>query len=378
MTDDFYRAFEEKYRGSRDLIKSRQSAYLPYIEILKAERENLKALDLGCGRGEWLELLKEWGIEAEGVDLDPSMLSICYEMGLNVREDNALTILEKIPNSSLDIISGFHIAEHLNFVDLVALVKKAFKALKPGGLLILETPNSENIAVATSSFYLDPTHHNPLPIQLLRFLFEYAGFATVKEVRLNADIEVNKDSWISLHDVVAGVSRDYGIVGQTPLLGASSPKRTIENIKDHEGLTYLHLVGRFDSQTHRVNEQIRDAIVESAQLKAEIAALRLEISSIFTRLNKLGAPYRFVKRLLKYPFNLIKRLRNFSRDSYSAFKRKIKKILVMIIKKLGLYQQVHTFYYRNRDRIDYEALNSHAKEIYQDLKNGASKHKRIR
>jgi O-antigen chain-terminating methyltransferase len=371
MTDHFYHAFEEKYRGSRDLIKSRQAAYLPYIDVLKAQRGNLKALDLGCGRGEWLELLKEWGIEAEGIDLDASMLSICYEMGLNVREDNALTVLAKMPSSSLDIISGFHIAEHLDFPDLVALVRNAFNALKPGGLLILETPNSENIAVATSSFYLDPTHHNPLPIQLLSFLFEYAGFSAIEEVRLNADIEVNKNSWISLHDVVAGVSRDYGIVGQTPFLTDSGSNLSIKNIQGEPGLTYLDLVGRFDSQTHRVNEQIRDAVIE-------IAALKFENSAVMARLHKLEAPYRLVKRLLRLPLGLLRMLRNVAGNLYRALKRIVKKILVMMIKKLGLYQRLHAFYYRNRDRIDYDALNPHAKEVYQDLQDEISKNKRLK
>jgi O-antigen chain-terminating methyltransferase len=378
MTDHFYHAFEEKYRGSRGLIKSRQAAYLPYIDVLKAQRENLKALDLGCGRGEWLELLKEWGIEAEGIDLDASMLSICYEMGLNVREDNALTVLAKMPSSSLDIISGFHIAEHLDFPDLVALVRNAFNALKPGGLLILETPNSENIAVATSSFYLDPTHHNPLPIQLLSFLFEYAGFSAIEEIRLNADIEVNQNSWISLHDVVAGVSRDYGIVGQTPFLTDSGSNLSIKNIQGESGLTYLDLVGRFDSQTHRVNEQIWDAIIESAELKAEITSLQLENSVVLLRLHKLEAPYRLIKRLLRLPFGLIRRLRALVGNLYRALKRIVKKILVMTIKKLGLYQRLHAFYYRNRDRIDYDALNPHAKEVYQDLQDEISKNKRLK
>jgi SAM-dependent methyltransferase len=364
MTGHFYHAFEERYRGSRELIKSRQAAYLPYIEALKTQRGNLKALDLGCGRGEWLELLKEWGIEAEGIDLDASMLSICYEMGLNVHEDNALTVLAKMPSSSLDIISGFHIAEHLDFPDLVALVRNAFKALKPGGLLILETPNSENIAVATSSFYLDPTHHNPLPIQLLSFLFEYAGFSAVKEVRLNADIVVNQNSWISLHDVVAGVSRDYGIVGQTPFLTDSSTNLSIKNIKGEHGLTYLDLVGRFDSQTHRVNEQIRDAVIE-------IAALKL-------RLHRLEAPYRFLKRLLRLPLGLVRQVRSTAGNLYRVFKRIVKKVLVTIVKKLGLYQRLHAFYYRNRDRIDYDALNPHAKEVYRDLRDEISKNKRMK
>ena len=78
------------------------------------------------------------------------MLRVCYEMGLAVSNQDALVFLTKAPSASLDIISGFHIAEHLEFSQLVTLVKESLRALRPGGLLILETPNSENINVATS------------------------------------------------------------------------------------------------------------------------------------------------------------------------------------------------------------------------------------
>ena len=77
MSSDFYRAFEDRYRGSRDLIKSRLRVYLPFVEPLKALYSDCIAVDLGCGRGEWLELLKEKGIGAHGVDLDDGMLSAC-------------------------------------------------------------------------------------------------------------------------------------------------------------------------------------------------------------------------------------------------------------------------------------------------------------
>lgn len=364
MTDNFYHAFEEKYRGSRELIKSRQTAYAPYIELIKAKGGELRALDLGCGRGEWLELLGEWGLKAEGVDLDVAMLEVCYQMGLSVRKDNALTVLENTPAASLDIVSGFHIAEHFDFSDLVALVKNAFKALKPGGLLILETPNSENINVATSSFYLDPTHRNPIPAQLLKFLFQYAGFDAVREVRLNADFQGGVDKWISLHDVVGGVSRDYGVIGQAPLTSVSNPKLSIDCVQDEVGVSYLDLVGRYDSQTHRVNEKIRDLDLKLSNLQV----LEFELTNLKAKVHRLETPFRLMKRaiqkilalsrtLLAIPYWLLKKLKSF-----------VKKILIVLIKKLGLYSKIYAFYHRHRDRVDYESLNAHAKDVYTDLK----------
>lgn len=368
MTDHFYHAFEEKYRGSRELIKSRQNAYAPYIELLKTQDGELQALDLGCGRGEWLELLGEWGVKAEGVDLDAAMLEACYQLGLNVRKDNALTVLENTPSASLDIVSGFHIAEHLDFADLVALVKNAFKALKPGGLLILETPNSENINVATSSFYLDPTHQNPIPAQLLKFLFEYAGFSAVREIRLNADFNDGVDKWISLHDVVGGVSRDYGVIGQVPLNTGIDSELSIGRLKEELGVSYLDLVGRYDSQAHRVNEKIRDLDLKLGNLDM----LEIELAAVKAKVHRLETPFRLVKSIVRKLLSLSRSLLSTPYRVLKKLKAVVKKFLVALIKKLGLYPKIYAFYHRHRDRVDYESLNSHAKDVYTDLKNEIS------
>jgi len=118
MNDGFYRAFEEKYRGSRELIKSRQRVYLPFIKPLLSVYENGSALDLGCGRGEWLEILKEVGFDGHGVDLDDGMLAACRERGLSVATADAVQTLKLLPSESQAIVSGFHIAEHIPFQDL--------------------------------------------------------------------------------------------------------------------------------------------------------------------------------------------------------------------------------------------------------------------
>jgi O-antigen chain-terminating methyltransferase len=157
MSDNFYKAFEDQFRGSRELIKERLRAYQPFIENLPKLDQSGSALDLGCGRGEWLEILGEQKINASGIDLDEGMLSDCRKLGLKVEQGNALTKLSAQADNSLVLISGFHLAEHLSNAELQTLVKEAYRVLKPGGLLILETPNTENISVATINFYFDPS-----------------------------------------------------------------------------------------------------------------------------------------------------------------------------------------------------------------------------
>lgn len=214
MSDGFYRVFEDEHRGSIELIKSRQSVYLPFIKPLLELYPEPAALDLGCGRGEWLELLTETGFQARGVDLDDSMLAVCRERGLNVQTKDAIAGLKESADESLAIVSGFHLAEHLPFDVLQKLVSESLRILKPGGLLILETPNPENIVVGTSNFYLDPTHKQPIPPLLLSFLAEYAGFASVKVIRLQAPVDLAAGRKLTIHDVLGGVSPDYAIVAQ--------------------------------------------------------------------------------------------------------------------------------------------------------------------
>ncbi|UUZ66973.1 class I SAM-dependent methyltransferase [Polaromonas sp. P2-4] len=202
MSQDFYRALEEKFRGSREEIKSRLHVYLPFARALFKLYSSVSAVDLGCGRGEWLELLDAEGIEAQGIDLDGAMLESCHALGLRAEIGDAISLLKRLPDESQCIVSGFHIAEHLAFADLQTLVQESLRVLKPAGLLILETPNPENIAVGTSNFYLDPTHQRPLPPLLLAFLPEHYGFGRVKTLRLQEWSGLASSSHLSLLTVL--------------------------------------------------------------------------------------------------------------------------------------------------------------------------------
>jgi len=214
MSAGFYRAFEDRYRGARETIKQRLRAYQPFIEPLATLQSPPRALDVGCGRGEWLELLGEQGFQAHGVDLDEGMLAACRERGLDVELGDAIACLRRMPDASLTLVSAFHLVEHIPFEVLQALVSEAQRVLLPGGLLIMETPNAENLVVGATSFYLDPTHLRPLPPQLLAFITEYGGFQRHKVVRLQEDAALRGDAPIGLINVLDGVSPDYAVVAQ--------------------------------------------------------------------------------------------------------------------------------------------------------------------
>ena len=212
MTENtFYREFEDRYRGSVELIRERLRVYLPFALPCKKTHTKPTALDLGCGRGEWLDVLKEHGFDSIGIDIDANMLKDCQERGLTVKEADALTFLKQCADESYAIISAFHFVEHIEFEDVHVLTREAMRALKPGGLLILETPNPESLLVGTAQFYLDPTHRHPLPAELLAFAVEYNQFARVKTLYLQ---EPKMTSKITFENILTGVSPDYAIVAQ--------------------------------------------------------------------------------------------------------------------------------------------------------------------
>lgn len=258
MSDNFYKAFEDQFRGSRELIKERLRAYQPFIENLQNIDQSASALDLGCGRGEWLEILGELKLNASGIDLDDGMLSDCRKLGLKVEQGNALTKLCAQADNSLVLISGFHLAEHLSNADLQALVKEAYRALKPGGLLILETPNTENISVATINFYFDPSHLRPIPAKLLQFLTLHFGFVRSKIIGLQESADLRDGAQApSLFQVLNDASPDYAVIAQK-----AADKSTLSHFdaafEKRYGLHLDELAARYDADIQTRIAKIED------------------------------------------------------------------------------------------------------------------------
>jgi O-antigen chain-terminating methyltransferase len=262
MSDPFYKAFEDQFRGSRELIKERLRAYQPFIEALNLVESRGKALDLGCGRGEWLELLGEYDFDASGIDLDEGMLSDCKTLGLKVEKGNALDKLASQANESLVLISGFHLAEHLSNTDLQKLIKESYRALKPGGLLILETPNTENITVATINFYFDPSHLRPIPAKLLQFLTQYIGFTRTRIIGLQESIQIRDNPKPpTLFQVLNEASPDYAVIAQK----AGDVRQMMlfdEAFSRNFGLSLDGLAARYDAgiqgQLNHTNHQMQE------------------------------------------------------------------------------------------------------------------------
>jgi SAM-dependent methyltransferase len=214
VLDSMYASFEDRFRGTRADIRQRQTIYIPLVRQAQAGSSDSPVVDLGCGRGEWLELLRDEGLIARGVDLNRVFLASCREMALDVTEQDAVAFLSNIKSDSVGAVTAFHLVEHLPHKILIALFDEALRVLKPSGIVIFETPNPENLLVGACNFYTDFTHINPLPPEPLRFLLEARGFVTTEIKRVHPfghfkDLEVMAPE---LARFFTG-AQDYALIG---------------------------------------------------------------------------------------------------------------------------------------------------------------------
>ena len=254
--DKFYKSFEDKFRGHRSEIKKRLLAYEPFLQILKQNNEKPAAADLGCGRGEWLEILKQNGFTARGCDLSEEMLKECEKNALEARNQGAIEFLSELEDSSLALVSAFQLVEHLEFSELCELIKQARRVLKDGGILLLETPNPENLRVATLNFYLDATHVKPIPPMLLEYLCEFEGFNNTFMMRLNSNLSFSEDlenQNVTLRDVLSSVGLDYAVLG---LKNGDEKTREAFLNAAKSGYSFEELADRFDVSTFENKTQM--------------------------------------------------------------------------------------------------------------------------
>jgi O-antigen chain-terminating methyltransferase len=175
IDDSLYVALENHFRGSRDVVSQRQRDYLPMLPAGITSSHPL--VDLGCGRGEWLQVLRQENIPAIGIDSNAVCIAECREEGLDVIHEGLLEYISQRPDASVGAYTLFQVLEHLPFPVLIETLRQMRRTLVPGGRLIAEVPNAKNLRVSAGTFWIDPTHQRPLFPELLIFLASEIGFA---------------------------------------------------------------------------------------------------------------------------------------------------------------------------------------------------------
>jgi len=182
LEDWRYAGFENRFRGQDDEVKKQLRDYVPYFP------KGGMVLDLGCGRGEFLELLREEGIEAAGVDSNGQMVDICLDKALRCQKGDLLEKLAEWLDGSLGGIFSSQVIEHLPPQYLKKLIEVCRRKLAPGGTLILETINPLSVFALVQVYYLDLSHRNPIHPQALKFMLEASGFEDV-EIKYSSPLE---------------------------------------------------------------------------------------------------------------------------------------------------------------------------------------------
>jgi O-antigen chain-terminating methyltransferase len=173
---DQYVGFEDRFRGSEAAIRARLADFVPYF----AGQSNV--LDVGCGRGEFLDLLREAGVPALGIDLNPEMVEVCRARGFDAAVADARTYLGGVADESLGGMIAVQVIEHLEPAYLSQLLALAFDKVRPGGKIVLETINPACWVAFFESFIRDLTHVKPIHPETLQYLLQASGFANVEIV----------------------------------------------------------------------------------------------------------------------------------------------------------------------------------------------------
>jgi O-antigen chain-terminating methyltransferase len=175
--------FAEKFRGSEDDIRARQRNYASRFG------KHAPVLDIGCGRGEMLQVFREAGIAARGIDSNDDSIALCQANGLDVEKADLFAYLNDLRDASLGGVICCQVVEHLPPARLPEMIRLVHAKLRAGGLVAIETPNPQCLAIFATHFYLDPTHRHPIPPALASFYLEEAGFGLLEIERLSPAID---------------------------------------------------------------------------------------------------------------------------------------------------------------------------------------------
>ena len=306
--DRGYKLFEDRFRGSEAAIRQRLAVYLPLIAGVSNTLENgRKALDLGSGRGEWLALISEHGWSGTGVEPN-SIAEAAQGIDAEIVKADALDYLRGCGDRSFGLVTAFHVVEHLETNYLLQMLKEIRRVLTPGGLLILETPNPENLTVGTWSFYLDPTHNVPIPPVLLQYHVEAAGFPAPEIVRLNGsheDLDLGPLSVIL--SVLFRSGPDYAIVARTPGANDESFAALIKTFAFHNSQlnpadiqTLIELTKSSDNIIDSHTKAINDLEKNLLMLQSALDQKNRELAAVYNSSSwKISRPLRTLTLLVR-------------------------------------------------------------------------------
>ena len=289
MDKDFYFNFEKKFRGKRKDIIDRISIYDPLVELLIRQDKDQRFLDIGCGRGEWLEKWHKKVHKSIGIEIDSKMADYCVNNGFKIIQDDAINSIKSFSDESFDLITIFHMIEHLDNNYLNELITSCYRILAKNGILIIETPSIDSLSVSTKSFYLDPTHINHVNPDGFAFLLEQKGFLKSEYFYINGG-PLSSASPLKITRILNGVAQDISFIAtkSEKISKLIFEEETIWQSDFRKSSSTLDVAIEYDLENEKNNlayekrfEQLEIKYIKACQelnvLKSDLFALRKEL-----------------------------------------------------------------------------------------------------
>jgi glycosyltransferase involved in cell wall biosynthesis/ubiquinone/menaquinone biosynthesis C-methylase UbiE len=311
-SDDYQRLNRDRFRGSEEKIRKRLESYSGVLKSTAEHFCNGTAIDLGCGRGEMLQQLALYFPKIIGIDSDSECIAECEAKKLSVIKGDIFQELRKIADASVSVITAIHIIEHLNKLEIEILIREINRVLAPGGIVIIETPNPENLYVSTNTFWLDRTHIAPIPHVFLEAALSVSQSLEVKIIRLPNDgiCAVPRNNLFS-GLIMSAVSMDYAAIGVKHNLDGSVENdltKPLEQMRSSSGLSLHQVLAEVDNAFIRLETKTEEVtkVIKSLDflLRETTESRNALINSTSWRITK---PVRLIGKLFGVAKNNFKK-----------------------------------------------------------------------
>tara|TARA_E500000331_G_scaffold101483_1_gene98364 strand:- start:852 stop:1961 length:1110 start_codon:yes stop_codon:yes gene_type:complete len=361
---NFYLDFENTFRGTRSSIMNRISVYNDLLYLIFKRNPQAKLLDIGCGRGEWLQNCRDNGFEVLGIDDNQDMVDFSQDLGLNAIKAEAKLFVKSCNSNSYDFITLFHVIEHLKDADFFSLMVECQRILKPDGLLLIETPNIDNIQVSTRTFYIDPTHINHINPDYVDFLLKRVGFYKSRYYFINSEKYLDKIGLNKLINLYKGVGYDMLFIATN---SSNIDTEFFDNQntwvpKMNIALGSQEFIRKYDKYNLEKFNTIDNKLIEISEMQAKLdriyrVFLNLKLFYIFDLFEELRSKglirftYKKMKSLLKrFIYYVIKIFSRIDTQHYKA-SFKSKRFKNIFLSRYKFYPKSHQIYLRIKSRI---------------------------
>ena len=306
MNSNFYFDFENKFRGSQQDVLEKLNTYDGLLNQILNHINAPKLLDIGSGRGEWIRKCSTLGFECTGIDFNQKMSDYSKNQDMNIIYDDALNTMRNFEDHTFDVISSFHMIEHLDQEYLSELIVQCKRILTTDGVLIMETPSIDNLIISTNLFYLDPTHITHINPSQLKFIVEHIGFDNAEIFYINGG--PLQDSINSrLTRVFCGVAQDIVCIATSSRSASLFLNSQNSNWRDllPIGITTLNAASDYDNQIVQREELMLSRLqaqeIAIYELRKQILSLEKNYEIIMVLLNTLKINFlvKIIKRIKK-------------------------------------------------------------------------------